>query len=289
MLWAIERHLDGRPGTRWCSATLACLLRPELVPFLGLYGLWAVARRAAAAPAAGGGAGAAAAGVGRAGVDRLGHARSTAARRRAASRPGACRWPSIRGCGRWSGCTTTPGCRWSCWRARGGGGGRRAAPRGGAGARGGGAGRGGAVRRDDAGRLQRQPALRAAGAGGAGRCWPGWGRRIWPGRVCRVSVAIRAISRQTPGRRARRCALGRRGCCCCAPGARRRTASRDARVERLRGEAREVGVRMQLHRDLARAVQAAGGAGGGEGARLGHRPTAPSRRASPGSSACRWS
>jgi hypothetical protein len=33
-----------------------------------------------------------------------------------------------------------------------------------------------------------------------------------------------------------------------------------ARVERLRGEAREVGIRMQLHRDLAQAVQAAGGA-----------------------------
>jgi len=33
-----------------------------------------------------------------------------------------------------------------------------------------------------------------------------------------------------------------------------------ARMQRLRAEAREVGVRMQLHRDLARAVQAAGGA-----------------------------
>jgi hypothetical protein len=33
-----------------------------------------------------------------------------------------------------------------------------------------------------------------------------------------------------------------------------------ARVQRLRGEAHEVGIRMQLHRDLAQAVRAAGGA-----------------------------
>jgi hypothetical protein len=33
----------------------------------------------------------------------------------------------------------------------------------------------------------------------------------------------------------------------------------DSRVTRLRGEAREVGVRMELHRDLARAVRMAGG------------------------------
>ena len=41
MLWAIERHLDGRPGHALALGTLVCLLRPELVPFLGLYGLWA--------------------------------------------------------------------------------------------------------------------------------------------------------------------------------------------------------------------------------------------------------
>jgi hypothetical protein len=40
MLWAIERHLDGRPGHAVVLGTLACLLRPELVPFLGVYGLW---------------------------------------------------------------------------------------------------------------------------------------------------------------------------------------------------------------------------------------------------------
>jgi hypothetical protein len=40
MLWTIERQLDGRPAHAVCLATLACLLRPELVPFLGLYGLW---------------------------------------------------------------------------------------------------------------------------------------------------------------------------------------------------------------------------------------------------------
>jgi hypothetical protein len=40
MLWAIERQLDGRSAHAVCLGTLACLLRPELVPFLGLYGLW---------------------------------------------------------------------------------------------------------------------------------------------------------------------------------------------------------------------------------------------------------
>lgn len=40
MLWAIERHLDARVGHALALGTLACLLRPELVPFLGLYGVW---------------------------------------------------------------------------------------------------------------------------------------------------------------------------------------------------------------------------------------------------------
>jgi hypothetical protein len=41
MLWAIERHLDRRTPQAVVLGTLACLLRPELFPFLGLYGLWA--------------------------------------------------------------------------------------------------------------------------------------------------------------------------------------------------------------------------------------------------------
>jgi hypothetical protein len=41
MLWAIERHLDGRNTHVVVLGTLACLLRPELFPFLLLYGLWA--------------------------------------------------------------------------------------------------------------------------------------------------------------------------------------------------------------------------------------------------------
>jgi len=40
MLWAVERQLDARVGHAVMLAALACLLRPELVPFLGLYGLW---------------------------------------------------------------------------------------------------------------------------------------------------------------------------------------------------------------------------------------------------------
>jgi hypothetical protein len=41
MLWAIERQLDGRHNQVVVLGTLACLLRPELFPFLALYGLWA--------------------------------------------------------------------------------------------------------------------------------------------------------------------------------------------------------------------------------------------------------
>jgi hypothetical protein len=41
MLWAIERHLDGRHTHVVVLGTLACLLRPELFPFLLLYGIWA--------------------------------------------------------------------------------------------------------------------------------------------------------------------------------------------------------------------------------------------------------
>lgn len=40
MLWAIERHLDGRRDHAFVLGVLACLLRPELVPFLGVYTLW---------------------------------------------------------------------------------------------------------------------------------------------------------------------------------------------------------------------------------------------------------
>jgi hypothetical protein len=41
MLWAIDRHLDGARGGALVLAALASLLRPELFPFLALYGLWA--------------------------------------------------------------------------------------------------------------------------------------------------------------------------------------------------------------------------------------------------------
>jgi hypothetical protein len=41
MFWAIERHLDGKPAHALVLGTLTCLLRPELFPFLALYGIWA--------------------------------------------------------------------------------------------------------------------------------------------------------------------------------------------------------------------------------------------------------
>jgi hypothetical protein len=39
-LAAIERHLDGRRGTAFALGFAAALLRPEVWPFFGLYGLW---------------------------------------------------------------------------------------------------------------------------------------------------------------------------------------------------------------------------------------------------------
>jgi hypothetical protein len=40
MLWSVERHLDGRRGQGLALGALVCLLRPELGPFLGLYVAW---------------------------------------------------------------------------------------------------------------------------------------------------------------------------------------------------------------------------------------------------------
>jgi uncharacterized membrane protein YvlD (DUF360 family) len=39
-LWGIERHLDGRYRQAFVLAFVASLLRPEIWPFLGVYGLW---------------------------------------------------------------------------------------------------------------------------------------------------------------------------------------------------------------------------------------------------------
>jgi hypothetical protein len=40
MLWAVERHLEGRRGHAVALGALVCLMRPELFPFLALYALW---------------------------------------------------------------------------------------------------------------------------------------------------------------------------------------------------------------------------------------------------------
>jgi hypothetical protein len=45
-LWAIERHLDGRRRDAFLLGVAAGLLRPELWPFLLLYGLWLMWREA---------------------------------------------------------------------------------------------------------------------------------------------------------------------------------------------------------------------------------------------------
>lgn len=42
VLWAVERHLDGRRAHAFLLGFAAALLRPEVWPFWGLYGLWLV-------------------------------------------------------------------------------------------------------------------------------------------------------------------------------------------------------------------------------------------------------
>ena len=42
-LWAVERHLDGRPRDAFLLGTACALLRPETWPFIALYGVWLVA------------------------------------------------------------------------------------------------------------------------------------------------------------------------------------------------------------------------------------------------------
>jgi hypothetical protein len=42
-LWAVERHLDGRPRHAFVLGLVGGLVRPEVWPFVGLYGLWLVA------------------------------------------------------------------------------------------------------------------------------------------------------------------------------------------------------------------------------------------------------
>jgi hypothetical protein len=41
-LWGVERHLDGKYRQAFVLAFLASLLRPEIWPFMGAYGLWLV-------------------------------------------------------------------------------------------------------------------------------------------------------------------------------------------------------------------------------------------------------
>jgi hypothetical protein len=43
-LWAVERHLDGRPRHAFVLGLVGGLVRPEVWPFVGLYGLWLVGR-----------------------------------------------------------------------------------------------------------------------------------------------------------------------------------------------------------------------------------------------------
>jgi hypothetical protein len=42
-LWAVERHLDRRPRDAFALGLVGGLVRPEVWPFVGLYGLWLIA------------------------------------------------------------------------------------------------------------------------------------------------------------------------------------------------------------------------------------------------------
>jgi hypothetical protein len=46
-LWAVERHLDGRRDHAFALGFAAALMRPEVWPFWGLYGLWLLTREPA--------------------------------------------------------------------------------------------------------------------------------------------------------------------------------------------------------------------------------------------------
>ena len=206
MLWAIERHLDGRAGA--CARARRRsprLLRPELFPFLGLYGLWAWRAEPRLRPLLAGALVLVPLAWILPRLARLGRSAQTARRRPAASPPGACRsreHPWLRALER--ACTTTPACPWSC--SRGGRGGR------GAGASapavpvlaGGGARRGRALRRDDPGGLQRQSALRAArarpvrGARGRRRGGPRAGGAALAGAVGGAAGRRRSDRRASP-------------------------------------------------------------------------------------------
>ena len=267
------------PATPLVLGTLACLLRPELVPFLGALlalGLASPSRRCG--PLLAGALRAPARWRGSCPSGSAPATRSTAASRRAASPSGASRWPSSPGCARWSACTTTPACRWSCWPLVAVA--RRAAapPLGGARAGRRGARRGGARTCDDPGRLLRQPALRAAGARGGLRA--GRGRRGRPGSAAgrrrwrRWAPPAPRRARRSPWRWSALAAL----------------AARPQRRPRCATRRDEVGVRMEVHRDLARAVRrSAGGAEAVEPLGLGHHQPRPAHPPRLGARACRWS
>ena len=108
-----------RRATALVLGALACLLRPELFPFLGLYGLWAWRAAPRAAPAGGGASSWSCRWRGSC-PDWLGsgHPVRRRARRPAASRPGACRWRAPLAARARRACTTTPACSSSCSRSR---------------------------------------------------------------------------------------------------------------------------------------------------------------------------
>ena len=182
-LWAVERHLDGRHRDAFLLGFGAALLRPEVWPFFGLYGLWLAwrdPRRRALV-------GALLRGHGRAvvhpGVDRLGE---PAARRRAGPRPeprlGRVRRGAVRrGLRALLPDPRAAGPRRRRRRARG----RMALPLAAGEPRGARLRRrrpdpDGRRRHDDPGRLRRQPALR--GAAGGARLRAGGGRLGRPRR-----------------------------------------------------------------------------------------------------------
>ena len=101
LLWGIERHLDGKRNHALILGFLACLLRPEVAPFIGAYGaylFWKVPELRKLAVGLGAGA---AGGLAGARVDRLGQpaGRRAEGHRRAALEPVAARQAVAGGAG----------------------------------------------------------------------------------------------------------------------------------------------------------------------------------------------
>ena len=209
-------------------------------------------------------------------VDRLGHARSTAAAQARSEPAWSLSLRSVPGCARCERVHNHVGPGRGAARRRGGRRGalarrrRAVAALAARGARG-----GGAVRGDDAGRVQRQPALRAARPDALVRCSPASARPTWRSS-CRPRSGRAGAWRSSAAPAAALALVG-------APASSTRARPRARRRGRRGGQAHAGAPRPGPGRARGR------GPGGGRGDRDADRQPRPAHRGSPGSWGCRWS